>query len=107
MAKVINHKLVSVLSNVKDTYKNCYPSDELGNDINDKLSFAQVIARMQEGWDFYETISDPCKFRIHDSVIRERIFTLIAIVAGIKYDVIYELWLNSEKIREQYLRGLF
>lgn len=26
MAKILNHKRVSILSKVKDTYKNCYPT---------------------------------------------------------------------------------
>ena len=53
MAKNINGKRVSILSNVKETYKHCYPTDVLGDSLDGNISFAQVIARMQEGEDIY------------------------------------------------------
>ena len=101
MAKIINHKHVSILSKVKETYNNCYPSDTMGNDLNKNLTFVQLLADMQRGEDFYKLIG------VSDSIVRERIFTLLAVVGGIKYDDIYCMWLNAEDLQKQYLSILF
>lgn len=90
MAKNINGKRISILSNVKETYKHCYPTDVLGDSLDGYISFAQVLARMQEGEDFYNII------KVEDSLVRERIFSILASVGGVKYDDIYTMWLNSE-----------
>lgn len=101
MAKILNHKRVSILSNVKDTYINCYPNDNEGKFINEHITFAQVLASMQEGADFYETIN------VSDSIVRERIFSIIAAVGGISYDEIYTMWLNSDELKEKHLSNIF
>lgn len=90
MAKNINGKRISILSNVKETYKHCYPTDVLGDSLDEYISFAQVLARMQEGEDFYNII------KVEDSIVREHIFSILASVGGVKYDDIYTMWLNSE-----------
>lgn len=90
MAKNINGKRISILSNVKETYKHCYPTDVLGDSLDGYISFAQVLARMQEGEDFYNII------KVEDSIVREHIFSILASVGGVKYDDIYTMWLNSE-----------
>ena len=90
MAKNINGKRISILSNVKETYKHCYPTDVLGDSLDGNISFAQVLARMQEGEDFYNII------KVEDSIVREHIFSILASVGGVKYDDIYTMWLNAE-----------
>ena len=90
MAKNINGKRISILSNVKETYKHCYPTDVLGDSLDGYISFAQVLARMQKGEDFYNII------KVEDSIVREHIFSILASVGGVKYDDIYTMWLNSE-----------
>ena len=90
MAKNINGKRISILSNVKETYKHCYPTDVLCDSLDGYISFAQVLARMQEGEDFYNII------KVEDSIVREHIFSILASVGGVKYDDIYTMWLNSE-----------
>lgn len=101
MAKIINHKIVSILSKVKETYNNCYPSDPLGNALNENLTFVQLLADMQRGENFYKLIG------VSDSIVRERIFTLLAIVGGIKYDDVYCMWINATYLQKQYLSILF
>ena len=96
MAKILNHKRVSILSKVKDTYKNCYPMDEEGNNINEHITFVELLASMQHGDDFYEVIN------VSDSIIRVRIFNIMAIVGGITYDEIYQMWLNADELKEKY-----
>lgn len=90
MARNIKGKRISLLSNVKNTYQHCYPSDVCGNEIDENLSFCQILARMQEGVDFYDMI------KVEDSIVRERIFTLIATLANIDVSEIYTLWYNAD-----------
>ena len=101
MAKNINRKRISILSNVKETYKHCYPTDVLGDSLDGYISFAQVLARMQEGEDFYNII------KVEDSIVREHIFSILASVGGVKYDDIYTMWLNSELLKTKYLDSIF
>ena len=101
MAKNINGKRISILSNVKEAYKHCYPTDVLGDSLDGYISFAQVLARMQEGEDFYDII------KVEDSLVREHIFSILASVGGVKYDDIYTMWLNSELLKTKYLDSIF
>lgn len=101
MAKIIKGKRVNILSNVKAIYNHCYPSDSEGNFLNENISFAQILARMQEGEDFYQIIG------VSDSIIRERIFDILAIVGGVKYGDIYTLWLNADELRKNYTATIF
>lgn len=73
----------------------------MGNDINKNLTFAQLLGDMQRGEDFYKLIG------VSDSIVRERIFNLLAVVGGIKYDEVYCMWLNAEELQKQYLSILF
>ena len=104
MAKIINGKRVSILSNVKAIYKNCYPHDKECDYLNENISFAQVLARMQEGEDFYQIIGIN---GFADSIVRERIFDILSVVGGVKYDDIYTLWLNADELRKNYVATIF
>ena len=73
----------------------------MGNALNEHLTFVQLLADMQRGDDFCKLIG------VSDSIVRERIFTLLAVVGGIKYDDIYCMWLNAEDLQKQYLSILF
>lgn len=101
MAKILNHKRVSILSKVKDTYKNCYPTDVEGNNINEHITFVELLASMRHGDDFYEEIN------VSDSIVRERIFNIMAIVGGITYDEIYQMWLNADELKKKHLSNIF
>ncbi len=72
MAKRINGKNFDMLSNVKSAYKHIYPQDKDVKYIKDDITFANVLAEMQKGNDFYDiTFTD----QYSDSLMRERIFT--------------------------------
>lgn len=86
MATNLCGKRTSILSNVKETYKRCYVSDELGDEINPEITFAQLLAGMVEKKDFYDMVG------VSDSIMRERLFDLMAILGGIKTREIYDLW---------------
>ena len=92
MAKRINGKNFDILSNVKTAYRHIYPEDKDAKYIKDNITFANVLAEMQNGNDFYDiTFTD----QYSDSLMRERIFTILSKVSGIDYDKIYYMWLNN------------
>lgn len=67
-------------------YKKMYSSDDLADEIDPKLTFKQAYDRMSKGECIYDIIG------IGDSVIRERIFAILAEMYGVTYDTIYNLW---------------
>lgn len=92
MAKRINGKNFDILSNVKSAYKYIYPQDKDVQYIKENLSFAAVLAEMQKGNDFYDIVFTD---QYSDSLMRERIFTILSKVSGLDYDKIYYMWLNN------------
>ena len=71
---------------VKTVYKKMYPTDDLADEIDPKLTFKQTHDRMAEGECIYDIT------RVGDSIIRERIFAILADMYGVTYDEIYNLW---------------
>ena len=71
---------------IKAVYKKMYPTDDLADEIDPKLTFKQRYDRMAKGECIYDII------RVCDSVIRERIFAILADIYGVTYDEIYNLW---------------
>ena len=71
---------------VRAVYKKMYPTDDLADEIDPKLTFKQTYDRMAKGECIYDII------RVCDSVIRERIFAILADIYGVTYDEIYNLW---------------
>ncbi|MCI6930894.1 MAG: hypothetical protein MR750_06570 [Methanobrevibacter boviskoreani] len=47
---------------------------------------------MQKGNDFYDIVFTD---QYSDSLMRERIFTILSKVSGVDYDKIYYMWLNN------------
>jgi hypothetical protein len=74
---------------VKDWYIKTYPSDDLGQEINDKITFKSLWAYMNNGYDVYEVLE------VGDSIVRERIFEKLSEVLGVDYNVVYNKWLMS------------
>ena len=71
---------------VRTVYKKMYPTDDLADEIDPKLTFKQAYDRMVKGECIYNIII------VCDSVIRERIFAILAEIYGVTYDKIYNLW---------------
>lgn len=92
MTKRINGKNFDILSNVKNTYRHIYPQDKDAKYIKDNITFANVLAEMQNGNDFYDIVFTD---QYSDSLMRERIFTILSKVSGVDYDKIYYMWLNN------------
>ena len=74
---------------IKEFYLDKYPEDELGNEINEDIRFVQLLDNLYTSDDVYEFIG------VDDSIIRERLFTQLAIEIKKPYDHIYSLWLGK------------
>ena len=70
--------------NVKNWYVDKYPTDTLGQDINEEITFNDVVDGIENGKDIYNILG------VNDSIVRERIFDFISRYG--KVDV-YNKWL--------------
>ncbi len=87
---------VALDSNVKEWYVATYPTDELGPELKDDLTFAEAYEAVGLGSGFYDFIGESA-----DSIVRERIFGKLAELYGVDYDVIYKKWVHAEPEMEQ------
>jgi hypothetical protein len=69
-----------------------FKNDELGAEINPKLTFAGTMTAISVGDPnfFYEVLGGA-----DDSIVRERIFEKLAELKKVDYDVIYDIWLSA------------
>jgi len=74
--------------NIKEFYLNEYPTDELGIELNDNITFAGLVTELFSGDDVYKYIG------VYDSLVRERLFSELAKQLNTSYDYVYNLWLN-------------
>ena len=74
---------------IRDWYIKHYPTDELGERIDENVTFDDVFAGLKNHRDFYEMVG------VYDSIVRERIFDEIAKSKNISYDEVYNLWLDE------------
>jgi hypothetical protein len=75
--------------NIREFYVKNYPTDELGLELNETPTFAGLLNQLIVGGDVYKYIG------VGDSLIRERLFERLAEELEVKYDYVYELWLNN------------
>jgi len=74
---------------VKEFYLKNYPSDGLGVEINENVTFVGLLNTLQFKGDVYDFLG------VYDSVVRERVFEELAYQQQVSYNVIYDLWLNN------------
>lgn len=74
---------------IKEDYVTTFPTDELGKNINEDISYYNLFMGMLNGDDVYDMLG------VSDTIIRERIFRLLSEMMEVGYDVIYYAWLNS------------
>lgn len=74
--------------NIKEFYTTEYSSDELGQDLKDNITFADLFDCLNKKNDVYDL------FGVGDSIIRERMFGKLSNLLNWDYDVIYEMWLR-------------
>lgn len=72
---------------VRTWYMDHYPTDPMGDDIEGRLSWYDLLERMRCGEEFYDIIG------VCDSMIRERCFAHLAKLTVLPYEAIYRTWL--------------
>jgi hypothetical protein len=76
-------------TNIKQYYIETYPTDELGNELNEFTTFAGLYKALIKNEDVYTYIG------VHDSLIRERCFFGLSEFLELDYQEIYEMWLEA------------
>lgn len=76
---------------VKEFYAKAYPTDDMVDDMNDNITFQQVLNELIKGngYNIYEIIG------VGDSLIRERVLLRLSEIMNLEYEYIYELWLHG------------
>ena len=74
---------------IKNWYTHYYDTDELGQEINSMATFNDLHRALLDGRDVYKVIG------VGDSIIRERLFEELAILLGVSYGDVYNMWLNN------------
>lgn len=82
---------VAKRTKIKNWYVKNYPNDDLGEQINDEISFWTLYVLMYQRNEVYSLLE------VNDSVVRERVFERLSEILGVDYDYIYKLWLNADK----------
>ena len=75
---------------IKEWYVTRYPTDELGIEINDEVTFYDLFVALDTYKDVYEVLG------VGDSIIRERAFSKLAEMMQVDYGYIYEQWLKAD-----------
>lgn len=73
-------------------YTRQYKTDDLGYEINPKVTFRHVLIALLCGQDIYELLG------VGDSLVRERVFGILATIVGCDYGFIYDLWLRANVV---------
>ena len=78
---------------IKEWYKNAYPSDPCGEDIDEDVTFQDLFDALDHYKDVYAVIfGNPV---LGDSIVRERCFRELASIMDVDYGYIYDQWLLS------------
>lgn len=79
---------------IKKWYSVNYPTDEMIEDMNEKVTFGHLLDALNNYENVYRYIF---KNGSGDSIIRERVFSKLAEILNIKYEVIYKKWLECKE----------
>ena len=82
-------------NSVRDWYVKEYPTDELGPQIPEQLTFNDVFEALDRHEDIYELLAPA-----DDSIVRERVFSELADIMGTDYDYVYNQWLGESESSE-------
>ena len=82
------------MMNIKEYYMNTYPTDELGVELNENSTFVGLLDVLNT-----QSVNDDSDYvyeyiGVVDSIVRERLFSNLALVLNKPYDYVYNLWLN-------------
>ena len=74
---------------IKKWYIRSYPTDELGEELNEDVTFKDLWDALNKKQDVYEIMG------VGDSLVRERLFEYLSLIYDVDYDVVYKKWLQS------------
>jgi hypothetical protein len=77
-------------ASIKGAYQMLYSDDELGYQLND-VTFEDVFRTLDNYGSVYKLIG------VYDSIVRERIFSMLAVIMDVEYDYIYDQWLACKE----------
>ena len=75
---------------VKDWYCKEYPTDDLGKDIREDITFWDVFDCLDNYMDIYDCLG------VWDSIVRERVFAKLAEIMEVDYNYIYDQYLLTK-----------
>lgn len=73
---------------IREYYLEAFPTDELGIEINENVTFAGLLNQLIVNGDVYRYIG------VSDSIVRERLFERLAEELEVSYDYVYQLWIK-------------
>jgi hypothetical protein len=76
---------------IKDWYIKNHPTDDLGEELNDDVTFEDLWNGLHNKTEVYSIMG------VGDSVIRERLFERLSEIYGVDYNVIYKKWLGVDE----------
>lgn len=76
---------------VRNWYLENYPTDDMGVEINESITFTELGLVLMAKRNFYKAVGNGI-----DSIIRERIFEKLSQELGVDYGVIYNMWLSAD-----------
>lgn len=85
------YRLTLANEKVKDWYCATYPSDDMGEEIDDSITFEDVFDCLDSHSDIYDCLG------VYDSIVRERVFEKLAEIMDVEYDYIYDQWMEESK----------
>jgi len=77
---------------VKQYYLENFPTDDMGEELNENATFMGLLEQLFLQNDVYEYLD------VYDSVIRERVFAKLAQELDKPYNYIYDLWMGNVSI---------
>ena len=78
---------------IKEFYLNEYPTDELGEELNETATFDGLLITLLYEKDVYDYIG------VGDSLVRERLFEKCAQILNKPYEYVYRFWLQGSKFK--------
>ena len=82
--------MINEKTKIKEWYMETYPDDEVGTTLDSQATFYDVFYALDTYQDVYDVLGGDA-----DSVIRERVFSQLAIIMDTTYDEIYDQWLKG------------
>lgn len=86
---------INLLSDIRKTYRKTYPEDEVGKELAEGNTFAELLAvlinQSESAYSFLFANRHYC-----DSLVRERIFEMLSVITKIPYSKISDLWLYGK-----------